>query len=132
MTSEATMSIGEVAKWAGLSVSAIRFYERNGLMPEPERVAGRRRYAEAALERLAAIGAAKRAGFSLAEVRALLDSVAAGAPVHEPLRALAARKLPEVEATIERAQAMRAWLIAAGACGCESLQECGLFAAAGR
>jgi MerR family redox-sensitive transcriptional activator SoxR len=132
MTCEATMSIGELARRAGVSVSAIRFYEREGLLPEPERVAGRRRYTEAALQCLAVIDVAKRAGFTLAEVRLLLDSVDAGAPAHEPLRSLAARKLPEIEATIERAQAMRGWLVAAGSCGCESLRECALFTGAGR
>ena len=124
--------MGEVARRAGVSVSAIRFYERRGLMPPPERLGGQRRYSEEALERLAAIAVAKQAGFTLAEIRALLDSVDAGAPAHEPPRSLAARKLPEVEAAIERAEATRDWLVAAGSCGCESLRECALFAAADR
>lgn len=126
--SEATMSIGEAAKRSGVSISAIRFYERKGLMPEPERESGRRRYGEDALERLAAIGAAKRAGFTLGEIRTLLDSIDAGAPAHEPLRSLAAQKLPEVEAAIQRAVTLRSWLTAADACDCESLRECALFA----
>jgi MerR family redox-sensitive transcriptional activator SoxR len=129
MRSEATISIGELAKRAGLSVSAIRFYERKGLMPEPERLRGQRRYGAAALGRLAAIAVAKQAGLTLAEIRALLDSVDAGAPAHEPLRAIAIRKLPELEATIEQMQARRGWLVAAQTCGCETLQDCALFAA---
>jgi MerR family redox-sensitive transcriptional activator SoxR len=129
---EATMAIGELARRAGVSISAIRFYERSGILPEAERVGRRRRYTVAAIERLAVIDAAKQAGCTLAEVRALLDSVDSGALVHEPLRALAARKLPEVEAAIERAQAMRGWLTAAGACGCETLHECGLLAGGDR
>lgn len=127
---EATLSIGQVAERAGVSVSAIRYYERNGLLPEPERESGQRRYAPETIQRLETIGVAKQAGFSLAEVRTLLDSIDAGAPAHEQLRALANRKLPEVEALIERAEAMRGWLSAATACGCESLDACALFEAA--
>jgi MerR family redox-sensitive transcriptional activator SoxR len=126
---EATLSIGEVAARAGVNVSAIRYYERNGLLPEPERESGQRRYTDATIRRLAAIDVAKRAGFSLAEVRTLLDSVDGGAPAHEQLRALAERKLPDVEALVRRAQEMRGWLSLATACGCETLEACALFEA---
>jgi MerR family redox-sensitive transcriptional activator SoxR len=127
---EATLSIGEVAERAGVNVSAIRYYERNGLLPEPERESGQRRYTAETIRRLGTIDVAKRAGFSLAEVRTLLASADAGSPAHEQLRALAERKLPEVEALIARAEAMRGWLSAATACGCESLDACALFEAA--
>jgi MerR family redox-sensitive transcriptional activator SoxR len=124
---EATLGIGEVAREAAVSISAIRFYERNGLLPEAERVGGKRRFGADIVRRLQAIGVAQQAGFSLDEVRALLDSIDAGAPAHEELQALAARKLPEIDALIERAGAMRDWLAIASACGCESLDDCGLF-----
>lgn len=124
---EATLSIGEIAARAGVNVSAIRFYERQGLLPEPERVSGQRRYTVATVQRLGIIDAAKQAGFSLDEVGVLLASADEGAPAHEQLQALAARKLPEVDALIERAEAMRAWLTAARLCGCESFDACDLF-----
>lgn len=127
---EETLSIGEVADRAGISVSAIRFYERRRLLPEPERVGGQRRYTASAVERLGIIASAKRAGFSLGEVGALLASIDAGAPAHEQLRALATRRLPEVDAQIERAQAMRSWLTAASSCRCQTLDACALFAGA--
>jgi MerR family redox-sensitive transcriptional activator SoxR len=126
--SEAKLSIGEVAEMAGVSVSAIRYYERNGLLPQAERVQRRRRFAASTVRRLAFIAVAKRAGLSLAETKALLTAVDEGVPAHEQLRALAARRLPEVDAEIERARAKRDWLVAAGACGCESLEDCALFA----
>jgi MerR family redox-sensitive transcriptional activator SoxR len=126
--SETNLSIGEVAERAGVSVSAIRYYERNGLLPQAERVSGQRRFAANTVRRLMVIAVAKRAGFSLAEARALLVSIDKGAPAHEQLRALATHRLPEIDAEIERAQARRDWLVAAGACGCESLDDCGLFA----
>jgi DNA-binding transcriptional MerR regulator len=91
---EATLGIGEVAREAGVSVSAIRFYERNGLLPEADRVGGRRRFGSDVVRRLGVIDVAKQAGFSLDEIRALLDSIDRGAPAHEELQALAARSCP--------------------------------------
>jgi MerR family redox-sensitive transcriptional activator SoxR len=125
--SEAELSIGEVAENAGVSLSAIRYYERGGLLPKAERVGGQRRFAEDTVRRLEVIGVAKRAGFSLAEIKALLTSIDEGAPANEQLRALAARRLPEVDAEIARAQQRRDWLAVAGACACASLDDCGLF-----
>lgn len=127
---EVALSIGEVAREANVSASAIRFYERSGLLPEAERVSGKRRFGPDAVRRLEIIEIAKQAGFSLDEVRALLDSIDSGTPAHEELRALAARKLPEVEVLLERARAMRDWLVVASTCGCESLEDCGLFTGA--
>jgi MerR family transcriptional regulator, redox-sensitive transcriptional activator SoxR len=129
---DATLAIGEVARRAGLRVSAIRFYERKGLLPEPERVGGKRRYEEGVVDRLGTIEVAKQAGFTLEEIRVLLDSVDRGEPAHEQLSLLAARKLPEVEALIARAEAMRGWLAVAAECDCESLEGCALFGEAGR
>ena len=125
---DATLGIGEVAKRAGVNVSAIRYYEREGLLPEAERAGGQRRFGEETVRRLRVIDVAKQAGFSLDEVRVLLSSTDRGAPASEQLRALATDKLPEVEALIERAQAMRVWLTAASHCGCETLESCALFA----
>jgi MerR family transcriptional regulator, redox-sensitive transcriptional activator SoxR len=124
---ETELRIGEVAERAGVSISAIRFYEREGLLPRPERVGGQRRFPPEVVERLRIIDVAKQAGFTLEEVRTLLTSTDEGAPAHEQLQALATHKLPEVEALIARAESMRNWLTAAGGCGCESLESCGLF-----
>jgi MerR family redox-sensitive transcriptional activator SoxR len=122
-----TLRIGQLADRTGVSVSAIRFYERRGLLPEPDRVGGKRQYGEEAVRRLAVLTVAKQAGFSLDEIGSLLASTDDGAPVHERLRASASRKLPEVEALIEEAERKRRWLTAARACGCSSFEECALF-----
>jgi MerR family redox-sensitive transcriptional activator SoxR len=119
------MSIGELARRAGVRPSAIRYYESMGLLPEPERVAGRRRYAPDTLQTLSVIAAAQRAGLSLDEIGQLL--AASGGAVSERLRSIAARKLPEVDALIERARLVRTWLAAAAECRCPSLDECPLF-----
>lgn len=95
-------------------------------------MSGQRRYTDATIERLGVIDAAKQAGFSLDEVRVLLDATDHGEPAHEQLRALAERKLPEVDALIDRAQTMRAWLTTATTCGCDTLDACALFDGASR
>jgi DNA-binding transcriptional MerR regulator len=61
------LAIGEVAQRAGMSASRIRYYEARGLIAEPERAAGKRRYGEEVLRRLAIIDAAQRVGFTLEE-----------------------------------------------------------------
>jgi MerR family redox-sensitive transcriptional activator SoxR len=124
---DATLTIGQVAKRAGLNVSAIRYYEAQGLLPEARRVSGQRRYSEDVFARLGVIDVAKRAGFSLDDVRVLLSSGDAGEPAHAGLRELAERKLPEVEELIDRAQAVRVWLKTATGCDCASLDVCALF-----
>lgn len=122
-----SLAIGDVAARAGLRTSALRYYERIGLLPEAERVGGKRRYAPDVLERLAVIATAQRAGLSLGEVRELLDGVDAGEPAGERLQALARRKLPEVEALIAQAEAVRGWLLTAEQCRCPTLDDCPLF-----
>ncbi len=119
------LRIGEVAEQAGLRKSAIRYYEEIGLLPEPERVSGQRVYDRSILRRLALIDVSQRAGLSLDEIGELLH--AGSAPVSEQLQELAAKKLPEVEGLIRRAEAMRDWLQAAEGCDCEAIDECGLF-----
>jgi len=69
------MTIGQVAKASGLSASAIRFYEKEGLLPPPVRASGQRRYDRRVLERLAVLEFAKECGFALKEVRTLLNRV---------------------------------------------------------
>ena len=122
-----TLTIGQLAKRFGVRTSAIRYYEANGVLPEPARVSGQRRYGAEAVRRMEVLDAAKRAGFSLDEARVLLAGADAGTPAFETLRALAERKLPEVEALIERANAMRTWLLTATDCSCTSLDVCALF-----
>jgi MerR family redox-sensitive transcriptional activator SoxR len=94
------MRIGEVARRAGVRVSRIRYYEEVGVLPEAERVSGQRRYDDRVLRRLAVIDVAQRAGLSLDEIRALLEH--GDDPMSARLRELAGRRLPEVDALIDR------------------------------
>ena len=129
---EATLTIGQVAERAGLNVSAIRYYELQGLLPEAPRVSGQRRYSDDTLTRLAVIDVAKRAGFSLDEIRLLLSATDRGEPAYAQLQELAQRKLPEVDELIDRAQRVRAWLRTATGCDCDTLDVCALFESADR
>jgi MerR family transcriptional regulator, redox-sensitive transcriptional activator SoxR len=122
-----SMTIGELARQAGVNSSAIRYYERVGVLPKPERESGQRRYGPDALRRLQVIDVAKRAGFTLDEAAVLLATDGRRAPAHAELRQLAQQKLPEVDALIARAQAMREWLNSATGCNCETLDVCALF-----
>jgi len=129
---DATLTIGQLARQSGLNPSAIRYYERAGILPAPERVSGRRRYGPEAVRRLEVLEAAKHAGFTLDEAKLLLQRTEAGTPAFEAVRDLAQRKLPDVDALIARAQEMRAWLLAATDCSCTSLDVCALFEPAPR
>jgi MerR family redox-sensitive transcriptional activator SoxR len=124
---EATFTIGQLATRSGFKASAIRYYEEQGVLPEPARTGGQRRYTEEMVRRLGIIDVAKKAGFSLHDVRLILSAADAGAPANEQLRHLSKRKLPELDALIERAEAMRRWLTVASSCGCESFEACTLF-----
>lgn len=71
----AQLTIGEVARQAGVRPSTLRYYESIGLIPEPVRISGQRRYDAGVLQRLEIIHTAQQAGFTLAELRVLFDDV---------------------------------------------------------
>jgi MerR family redox-sensitive transcriptional activator SoxR len=104
------LSIGEVAAGAGLRTSAIRYYEKMGLLPRPLRRNGRRRYDRAILERLAIVQFAKRVGFSIAEMKCLLDGVP-GRPPPERWRKLAHEKAAQIDQLIADATIVQRMLL---------------------
>jgi MerR family transcriptional regulator, redox-sensitive transcriptional activator SoxR len=120
------ITIGEVARRAGVRPSAIRYYESIGLLPRAPRVSGQRRFSTEALRTLAVIRSAQWAGLDLGEIRELL-SAAGGGAVSERLRAIAERKLPQVQALLERSILVQGWLQAAAECRCPTLAQCPLF-----
>ena len=121
------LTIGEVAALAGKNPSLIRYYEQIGLLPEPERVNGRRRYGHDTVRTLAVIETGQRAGLALDEIKVLLSVSPDDSAAIDRLREVAARKLPEVVALIERSELVRDWLECAARCECPNLTECPLF-----
>ncbi len=121
------LTIGEVARRAGVATSSIRYYERIGLLPEPDREGGQRRYDADVLGKLAFIAVAQGVGFKLREIKQLIDGVDGAKGLGEQMRSLSSRKLGEVEALLERTKAMKGWLEVAKECGCATPAECALF-----
>jgi MerR family transcriptional regulator, redox-sensitive transcriptional activator SoxR len=119
------LTIGEVARQAGMRASRIRYYESVGVLPVPERISGMRRYHADVVRRLGIIDVAQRVGFTLDEIRELLSTERGTA--HEQLRRLAQRKLPDIDQLIHRAGAVRRWLEMTSHCDCETLDVCSLF-----
>jgi MerR family redox-sensitive transcriptional activator SoxR len=118
------LGIGEVARRAGIRPSAIRYYEEVGLLAEPPRVGGKRRYDEGVIRCLANIEDAKRAGFTLAEMRSYFECSRTQEDAQGCHRALVRRKLVEVEGAISRLLEARTLLEAALRRKCGSVEEC--------
>lgn len=120
------LTIGEVARRAGLRTSAVRYYEDAGVLPPAARVGGQRRYDETVLARLAVIRLAQEVGFSVAEIRALVDGFDAAGVDSERWQEMARQKMADVDALLQRAERMKLLLEASLACGCLTLDTCQL------
>jgi MerR family redox-sensitive transcriptional activator SoxR len=118
------MKIGELALRAGLNSSAIRYYEKIGLLPLAQRRNNQRRYSAEALNRILLIRFASEMGFTLPEIRLFLSGIKENAPVASRWQRLAQRKLGEVRETIERSRRLKGLLEHLLQCRCASLQIC--------
>lgn len=120
------LSISEVAHCVRLRPSTIRYYEKLGILPAPERVSGQRRYDKTVLYRLAVVQQARQAGFRLDEIRSLFFDFEGGIRAEARWRKLADRKLAELEALSVEIKGMRALLKKMKAkCHCSTLEVCG-------
>lgn len=123
MSGAEAFEIGELSRRTGVSSSALRFYERRGLLAPIGRISGRRRYDATSVHRVGVILLCTRAGFGLAEVRALL-----GRP-RQSRASLANAKRKELDETIQVAERAHTVLDAMMKCGCEDLDTCELISA---
>lgn len=126
------LTIGEVARRAGIRTSAIRYYESAGLLPTPRRVHGHRRYDPGIMQRLAMLQLAQQAGFTVAEIGTLLHGFASDTPPSARWKALATRKIAEADALIRRAQRMKDVLVLGLQCECLRLEGCLLLDKTGK
>jgi len=117
------LTIGQLARRANVTASALRYYEELGLLPAPTRHSGQRRYPESAARLVGAILLYSDAGFTLAEQRALI-APRDGAP---GWRQLAQRKLAELDELIARAQAAREAIRHGLRCPHEDIAQCQNF-----
>jgi DNA-binding transcriptional MerR regulator len=102
------LTIGKLARAAGLTVEGVRYYERQGLLDTPARsAAGYRLYAPDVLTRLTFIRQAKAMGLSLKEIRQILALSRAGVRPCEEVRAFLRRKLAELDRTLRDVKALR-------------------------
>lgn len=124
MAGDPSLTIGEVARRAGVRASALRYYERLGVLEAPRRAAGRRAYGIEIFDTVRIVRLAQAAGFSLAEIRRLLHGFAPSTPASRRWRPLAERKLRDVRAQIERAQRTQRLLEALLSCECGQLADC--------
>jgi MerR family transcriptional regulator, redox-sensitive transcriptional activator SoxR len=125
------MSIGEVGELSGLQPSAIRYYERIGLLPKPPRSGGKRRYEASVLEWLSLIALAREGGFTMAEIKRLVTGFTPGTRPAARWEELATQKLAEIDAMVARAERMRAVLRIALDCGCFRIEDCSALLDAG-
>jgi MerR family transcriptional regulator, redox-sensitive transcriptional activator SoxR len=120
------LAIGDLARTVQMRPSALRYWEQLGLLPGAHREGGHRVWPAATVRRIALIKMAQRAGFTLAEIRQLLDEdVSRGAT--RRWRDWAERKLPELDRRIAETRALRQVVADCLACACMNFEKCVLL-----
>jgi MerR family redox-sensitive transcriptional activator SoxR len=122
------LSIGELSERSGVSQSALRFYERQGLIAARRTDGNQRRYPSVTLRRVAVVQAGKAAGIPLERIREALDSLPDGKqPTKRDWERLSAAWRAELDDRIATLQSIRNRLTTCIGCGCLSLQTCALL-----
>jgi len=119
-------TISEVARQIGLQPSAIRYYERIGLLPPALRISGQRRYDSTILYRLAIVQRARELGFTLEEIRQLFLGFRNVTRASERWQRLSQRKLAELDVLMDGIRTVRRLLKKMMQdCRCDTLDQCG-------
>lgn len=122
------LTIGELAERSGVTASALRFYERQGLIESHRTEGNQRRYPSVTLRRVAVVKAGKAADVPLEEIRAALDSLPEGkSPTKRDWERFSRRWRAQLEERIEVLEALRTRLTTCIGCGCLSLRTCDLL-----
>jgi MerR family redox-sensitive transcriptional activator SoxR len=122
------LTIGELSERSGVAPSALRFYERHGLIHARRTEGNQRRYARVTLRRIALVQAGKAAGIPLARIRAALDALPRDrTPTKRDWERLSRGWRRELDERIAILQAVRNRLTGCIGCGCLSLQRCELI-----
>ena len=118
------MKIGEIAERTHTPASTIRYYERIGVLPEPQRESGQRVYGADIIEYLEAIAIAQSLGFALDEIKILLGTFHTGKDPSAECQGMAQRKIQELEDLVTKAQKMKKILEHGLHCQCTTLSNC--------
>ncbi len=122
------LTIGQLSERSGVSPSALRFYERKGLIAAERSHGNQRRYPRIALRRVALIQAGKAAGIPLQRIRAALDTLPADrTPTKRDWERLSQQWREELDERIATLEAIRGRLTGCIGCGCLSLRRCALL-----
>jgi len=122
------LTIGDMAARSGVAQSALRFYEREGLIRSTRTSGNQRRYQRAELRRVAFIKVSQQVGISLDEIRAALHSLPDGrTPTKADWARLSAHWRKELDSRIALMERLRDQLTGCIGCGCLSLKRCTLF-----
>ncbi len=123
--SEASLTVSDVVRRSGFAPSALRYYEREGLISAERSEGGQRRYARAVLRRLAFIRAARHVGLSLDEVRRSLNELPRSrTPTKDDWTRISRMWRQRLNEEIAALEALRDGLDSCIGCGCLSLQRC--------
>jgi len=121
------LTVGQVARRCGIAVSALHFYEREGLITSTRTPGNQRRYSRETLRRIALIRVAQRVGIPLADIRAALDQLPGGRmPTPRDWRRVAASWQDELNARIRHLEQLRDSFTDCIGCGCLSIDACKL------
>jgi len=118
------MKIGQVAKRVDLPTSTIRYYEKIDLLPQPERESGQRIYSEKAIDLLKVIKIACNLGYSLAEIKPLLDAFQAKHQPTSVCHEITSKKLAELDELINKLYRMKSALTMGLDCECTDICDC--------
>ncbi len=126
--SDPLLAIGTVADRTGVSISAIRFYERKGLLSSERAPSGHRRFRKSVIRRLSFILISQRLGYSLDEINAQLERLPQGrTPTERDWSRLATSFASDIDARIAGLQQLRQKLDECIGCGCLSLTKCAMW-----
>lgn len=124
----AMLGVGELSRRSGMAVSALHFYEAQGLISSTRSAGNQRRYTRDTLRRLAVIQVAQRVGIPLKEIAAAFDALPQGrTPTRADWQRLSSRWNAALTARIESLTRLRDQLGNCIACGCLSIRKCALY-----
>lgn len=120
------VSIGQVSRQTGVAASALRYYERAGILQKATRVNGRRVYDPTTIKRIDVLRFAQEAGFTLEEIKVLFHGFDARTPLSARWQKLARQKVEELDALSSKIHRMKAALELGLECGCFRIEDCTL------